>query len=330
MPDTPISKAFWLGRYCQILSFRKAMDARGKTNPDDDSLDRVIRLTSGFARALNIALTDIPAGTSKEEISKFTEQMKLDLAIAQSQAVGDCFEFGFLFSAWLETRCGYTIKDDVAVSVYPDLDYAAVEGNLDKARQRLGLQPQVIEACLSAAKNPSMSEQAFRHWALIDHITAIETELDKQAQTRAVVVGDVDPSKTVFVVMRMSQNQVHGTASIPASEDALDAISQAASSCGLEAYRVDQLEISGRITDSIVEGLRKAKLVVVDLTMLSSNVYWEAGFSHGLGKLPIYIAAKGAGELPFDIKDYPVIYYDSIRSLREQLTRRMRNLIGGA
>ena len=328
MPDTPFSKAFWLGRYCHILSYRKASAALGKLNPDDDPLNQVMRLTSGFARALNIELTDIPAGTSPEATEKFITRMKLDLSIAQSQSVSDSFQFGFHLSAWLEARCGYNINDGVAVSVFPDLDYAAVEGNLDKERKRLGLQPQVIEACISAAKNPSMSDKAFRDWALIDHITAIEEQLDKQAQTQAVAVDNVDPSKTVFVVMRMGQNQVHGTAL--AFEDVLDAICQAASSCGLEAYRVDQLEISGRITDSIVEGLRKAKLVVVDLTALSPNIYWEAGFSHGLGKLPIYIAAKGAGELPFDIKDYPVIYYESIRSLREQLTRRMHNLIGRA
>lgn len=107
----------------------------------------------------------------------------------------------------------------------------------------------------------------------------------------------------------------------PALDDVVETIAQAASSVGLKAYRVDQLDSSGRITDSIVDGLKNSGHVV-DLTHARPNVYWEAGFCHGLGKLPIYIARKGTNPA-FDVKDYPVIYYTNMKQLRQGLTKQL-------
>jgi hypothetical protein len=108
----------------------------------------------------------------------------------------------------------------------------------------------------------------------------------------------------------------------PALDDVVETITEVASSVGLAAYRVDQLDSSGRITDSIINGLKSAGHVVVDLTHARPNVYWEAGFCHGLGKLPVYIARKGT--IPeFDVKDYPVIYYSNMKQLRQGLKKRL-------
>ena len=95
--------------------------------------------------------------------------------------------------------------------------------------------------------------------------------------------------------------------------------------CGIHAERVDEPQSNERITDRILESIRKAEYVIVDLTGSRPNVFYEAGYAHGLRKIPIYVALKGTA-LQFDLKDYPVIFFDSMRELKEGLEARLRGL----
>ena len=108
-------------------------------------------------------------------------------------------------------------------------------------------------------------------------------------------------------------------------DDVLDAIKEACSKCGLNAERVDEAQANERITDRILESIIKAEYVVVDITESRPNVFYEAGYAQGIGKLPIYIAKQGT-HLEFDLKDYPVIFFDSYRELKMGLEARLRGL----
>jgi hypothetical protein len=108
-------------------------------------------------------------------------------------------------------------------------------------------------------------------------------------------------------------------------DDVLDAIKETCNRCGLTAERVDEAQTNERITDRILESIRKAEYIIVDLTESRPNVFYEAGYAQGIGKVPIYIAKKGT-ELEFDLKDYPVIFFDSYRKLKENLEERLRGL----
>lgn len=110
--------------------------------------------------------------------------------------------------------------------------------------------------------------------------------------------------------------------------DVLDAIKEAARRCGLTAERVDEPEYNERITDRILESVRKAEYVVVDLTDARPNVFYEAGFAQGLNKTPIYVARNGTS-LEFDLKDYPVIFFENMRDLKDGLENRFRGLAAG-
>lgn len=110
-------------------------------------------------------------------------------------------------------------------------------------------------------------------------------------------------------------------------DDVLDAIKEACQKCGLSAERVDEAQANERITDRILESIQKAEYVIVDLTEARPNVFYEAGYAHGIGKLPVYVAKVGT-ELEFDLKDYPVIFYDSYRELKNGLETRLRALAG--
>lgn len=108
-------------------------------------------------------------------------------------------------------------------------------------------------------------------------------------------------------------------------DDVLDAIKETCKSCGLTAERVDEAQVNERITDRILESIQKAEYVIVDLTESRPNVFYEAGYAQGIGKLPIYIA-RARTELEFDLKDYPVIFFESYRELKQKLEARLRGL----
>lgn len=80
------------------------------------------------------------------------------------------------------------------------------------------------------------------------------------------------------------------------------------------AERVDEVKSNDRITDRIIKSISKAEYVIVDLTKERPNVFFEAGFAHGLGKVPIYIARHGT-PIHFDIKDYPIIVFRNMKEL---------------
>jgi hypothetical protein len=104
-----------------------------------------------------------------------------------------------------------------------------------------------------------------------------------------------------FVAMPMDEND-------HALVDVLEAIKAGAGECGMIAERVDDDERNERITDRVLESIRKAEFVIVDLSKARPNVFFEAGYAHGIGKIPIYIARANT-ELHFDVQDYPVIFF---------------------
>ncbi|KAF3984759.1 MAG: hypothetical protein HFP81_00535 [Methylococcales symbiont of Hymedesmia sp. n. MRB-2018] len=108
-------------------------------------------------------------------------------------------------------------------------------------------------------------------------------------------------------------------------DDVLDAIKETCKNCGLSAERVDEAQVNERITDRILESIQKAEYVIVDLTESRPNVFYEAGYAQGIGKVPVYIAKAGT-VLEFDLKDYPVIFFDSYRELKQSLESRIRGL----
>lgn len=109
-------------------------------------------------------------------------------------------------------------------------------------------------------------------------------------------------------------------------DDVLDAIKEACIKLGLNAERIDEAQSNEKISDRILESIQKSEYVVVDLTESRPNVFYEAGYAQGIGKLPIYIARTGT-KLEFDLKDYPVIFFESYRDLKTRLENRLRGLV---
>lgn len=107
--------------------------------------------------------------------------------------------------------------------------------------------------------------------------------------------------------------------------DVLEALKEASLRCGVRAERIDEPQSNERITDRIMESIRKAEYILVDLTNLRPNVFFEAGYAHGLGKIPIYFARHGT-KLEFDLKDYPVLFFRNLKELKDVIEKRIAGL----
>ena len=146
-------------------------------------------------------------------------------------------------------------------------------------------------------------------------IGAIRTgALDRSVQNAALPVSEIRMGY-VFVAMAIDE-------SIFELEDTLDAIRAVCSDRGLQAERIDDQQKNSTITERIFESIRVCQFIIVDLTHPRPNVYYEAGYAQGIGKIPIFIAKEGT-RLEFDLKDYPVIFWKNHHSLREKLSVRL-------
>jgi hypothetical protein len=81
---------------------------------------------------------------------------------------------------------------------------------------------------------------------------------------KSSVSADLTEKGYVFVAMPMAGGR-------PEYDDVRDTIVQAAEKCGLHAERIDDVQSNDRITDRLLESIRRAEYVVADLTDAKPN-----------------------------------------------------------
>lgn len=94
-------------------------------------------------------------------------------------------------------------------------------------------------------------------------------------------------------------------------------------SCEFEVVRVDQINKSDSITNTILESLETNDLVIVDVTGHNPNVFYEMGY-RARTKKPMILLRKKGENLPFDINtirafDYDLTDLDSVETIKERL-----------
>lgn len=112
-----------------------------------------------------------------------------------------------------------------------------------------------------------------------------------------------------------------------------EVIEPVCSEYGYEVVRGDNVYTSGLIIEDIVQSIRASSLIIADITPNNSNVYYEVGFAHGIGKATILLSDRIREKLPFDISGFRLLFYDNTiggKSAVETALRKHLDAIRGA
>ncbi len=107
-----------------------------------------------------------------------------------------------------------------------------------------------------------------------------ETSVSYSLTTKGWQRYDVLGSKTVFMAMDFNNPDVKAFRE--------ECVKKALDDEGYEMRVMDEYHKNGEITDHIRNELRRAQIVISDLTEGNNGAYWEAGFAEGSNKLVIY------------------------------------------
>ena len=119
--------------------------------------------------------------------------------------------------------------------------------------------------------------------------------------------GGKDFMKTCIVVSPIGETD----SEIRSSADKLFKyiISPVCESCGFEPVRVDQINDSDSITQTIIDKLLSSELVIADISGHNPNVFFEMGYRKCTDKPIIHLKKKGE-TIPFDVNTVRTFEYD--------------------
>jgi len=108
-------------------------------------------------------------------------------------------------------------------------------------------------------------------------------------------------------------------------EEVFKAIKDSCKAIRLNAKRVDDNSGSGFVILEIVDLIEKAEFIIFDLTYERPNVYYELGYTHGVGNSPsnILLLAKDGTNLHFDITPLRVRFYKSTKDLKKIIKKNL-------
>jgi len=79
-------------------------------------------------------------------------------------------------------------------------------------------------------------------------------------------------------------------------------------SCGFRCLRADDLFSPTPILEDIWIHINKSKVIIADVTGRNSNVFYEIGIAHTIGK-PVIILTQDKGDIPFDVAQFRYFLY---------------------
>jgi hypothetical protein len=106
------------------------------------------------------------------------------------------------------------------------------------------------------------------------------------------------------------------------------AIRQLVENEGHTLVKIDELFVTGRITEQIQDEIQRASLVIADISEQNPNVMFELGFAQSSG-IPILPVCQLGEHIPFDIASVRTIIYDRER-LNDTLIKPLRNFLAHA
>lgn len=124
-----------------------------------------------------------------------------------------------------------------------------------------------------------------------------------------------------LVALMMPFNTIYNTVG--------DVIKEAATSLSLDCKRVDDIWEDSTIIQDVFNLIFASAFVVCDFSERNSNVFYEAGIAHTLGRTVIPIV-QDIRDIPSDLKQHRAIRYlpnnEGLLKLKTEITKRMEYL----
>jgi hypothetical protein len=115
----------------------------------------------------------------------------------------------------------------------------------------------------------------------------------------------------------------------PPFEPVFEAITRAAASTGFQTLRAKDIWEHSAVIQDVFSLIFRAHIVVCDFTGRNSNVFYEAGIAHTLGKHVVPIT-QSASDIPFDLQHHRYLSYlnnaEGRNDLESGLASRFRSL----
>lgn len=107
------------------------------------------------------------------------------------------------------------------------------------------------------------------------------------------------------------------------------AISDACTTAGMKSQRADNIWIADHIIQDVVSLIAESKVVICDLTGRNSNVFYEMGIAHTLGK-DVIMVTQNAADVPFDVRHIRFITYhpngEGLKAMTAEVAKRLETL----
>ena len=126
-------------------------------------------------------------------------------------------------------------------------------------------------------------------------------------------------SKKCFVAMSCSEymNEIYS-----------EGIEKAVVEAGYKPIFIEKKEHNEKICDLIIAEIRSCKFLIADVTGQRQNVYYEAGFAHGLNRDVIWTCKQDEiEEAHFDTRQYNHITWIDAEDLKKKLVNRIKATI---
>jgi hypothetical protein len=146
---------------------------------------------------------------------------------------------------------------------------------------------------------------------------SVKTEETRIENDQARGATDVSRKKRIFAVMPFSRE----------FDDVFFlGIQDVGQKLGLVVERADLIEHNEEIVSVISDRISRASVVVGDITNGNANVHYELGLAHAK-HIPTILIMRAGGEVPFDLRNFNVMFYENVTHLREMLTRRLQAVL---
>jgi len=104
-------------------------------------------------------------------------------------------------------------------------------------------------------------------------------------------------------------------------------IQAACNQVGFRCARGDEELAEGAILNHIVAEIVRARVVIANISGRNSNVFYELGIAHALGK-PTILISRAIETVPFDVKGRRIIVFSELTELERRISEQLRPFIG--